>query len=91
MFLILDMTLLECPCWWDMSKKVCACCKKVDGVETMQCGWPMHRFCYKKSKVVRLVIILEIYLLLNTCDLAAGLSWSLQQQVHSLWERISVL
>merc|ERR1711953_586568 len=41
----------KCPCWWDMSKKVCACCKKVDGVETMQCGWPMHRFCYKKSKV----------------------------------------
>merc|ERR1711997_585083 len=41
----------KCPCWWDMSKKVCACCKKVDGVETMQCGWPMHRYCYKKSNL----------------------------------------
>ena len=61
MFLILDKTLLECPCWWDMSKKVCACCKKVDGVETMQCGWPMHRFCYKKSKVVRINTLENIF------------------------------
>merc|ERR1712072_462951 len=26
----------------------CACCK---GSNSMQCGWPMHRFCYKKSKM----------------------------------------
>merc|ERR1711878_156507 len=38
----------KCPCWWDMSKKICACCK---GSNTMQCGWPMHRFCYKRSKM----------------------------------------
>merc|ERR1712013_851414 len=25
----------------------CACCKK--GVGAMQCGFPMHKFCYKKS------------------------------------------
>ena len=73
-----------------MSKKVCACCKKVDGVETMQCGWPMHRFCYKKSKVVR-INILENLFVTQHYDMATGLSWSLQQQVHSLRERISVL
>jgi len=38
----------KCPCWWDMSKKICACCK---GSNVMQCGWPMHKFCYKKSKM----------------------------------------
>merc|ERR1711997_873298 len=38
----------KCPCWWDMSKKICACCK---GSNSMQCGWPMHRYCYKKSKM----------------------------------------
>merc|ERR1711981_297249 len=38
----------KCPCWWDMSKKVCACCK---GDNVMQCGWPMHRYCYKKSNM----------------------------------------
>jgi len=38
----------KCPCWWDMSKKICACCK---GNNAMQCGWPMHKYCYKKSKM----------------------------------------
>jgi len=38
----------KCPCWWDMSKKICACCK---GSNSMQCGWPMHRYCYKRSKM----------------------------------------
>jgi len=39
----------KCPCWWDMSKKICACCKA--GTDAMQCGWPMHKFCYKKSNM----------------------------------------
>jgi len=46
----------KCPCWWDMSKKICACCKKVEGVEVMQCGFPMHKFCYKKSTNPKKVI-----------------------------------
>ena len=33
-----------------MSKKICACCKA--GTDAMQCGWPMHKFCYKKSNMV---------------------------------------
>merc|ERR1711874_452505 len=37
----------KCPCWWDLSKKNCACCKG----KAMQCGWPMHKYCYKKSKM----------------------------------------
>jgi len=37
----------KCPCWWDLSKNHCACCK--EGTDAMQCGWPMHKYCYKKS------------------------------------------
>merc|ERR1712029_202985 len=37
----------NCPCWWDLSKNDCACCK--EGTDAMQCGWPMHKYCYKKS------------------------------------------
>jgi len=37
----------KCPCWWDITKKDCACCKSK---EYQQCGWPMHKFCYKKEK-----------------------------------------
>jgi len=36
-----------CECWWDITKKNCACCN--ENVGAMQCGWPMHKFCYKKS------------------------------------------
>merc|ERR1712108_89144 len=37
----------KCACWWDITRNDCACCKK--GVGAMQCGFPMHKFCYKKS------------------------------------------
>merc|ERR1711953_717186 len=37
----------KCTCWWDITRNDCACCKK--GVGAMQCGWPMHKFCWKKS------------------------------------------
>merc|ERR1719367_2439079 len=37
----------KCPCWWDLTRNNCACCK--EGVDAMQCGWPMHQYCYKKS------------------------------------------
>merc|ERR1712226_1134221 len=37
----------KCACWWDITRNDCACCKK--GVNAMQCGFPMHKFCYKKS------------------------------------------
>jgi len=37
----------KCPCWWDITRNDCACCKK--NVGAMQCGFPMHKFCYKKS------------------------------------------
>merc|ERR1712200_295767 len=30
-----------------ITRNDCACCKK--GVGAMQCGFPMHKFCYKKS------------------------------------------
>jgi len=38
-----------CPCWWDLTKTdECACCKgKPEKV--MQCGYPMHMYCHKKS------------------------------------------
>jgi len=37
----------KCPCWWDITRNDCACCK--NSKTDMQCGWPMHKFCYKKS------------------------------------------
>jgi len=37
----------KCPCWWDITRNDCACCKK--GVKATQCGYPMHKFCYKKD------------------------------------------
>merc|ERR1719347_2318018 len=37
----------KCTCWWDITRHDCACCKK--GVKAMQCGYPMHMYCYKKS------------------------------------------
>jgi len=37
----------KCPCWWDLTKNNCACCK--EGTGAMQCGWPMQKYCYKKS------------------------------------------
>ena len=33
-----------------MTKTNCACCKEGVG-EVMQCGWPMHKYCYKKSNM----------------------------------------
>merc|ERR1712126_399966 len=32
-------------CWWDMTRTDCAQCKK-GGV---QCGYPMHKFCFKNT------------------------------------------
>jgi len=40
-----DFSKYKCPCWWDLTKN-CACCK---GDNSMQCGWPMHKWCYKKN------------------------------------------
>ena len=41
----------DCPCWYDLTKNNCACCQdEADvGVPVMQCGWPMNKYCYKKS------------------------------------------
>jgi len=43
-----------CKCWFDLEMgKECACCnKKVDGkkADSMQCGYPMHKYCYKKTR-----------------------------------------
>merc|ERR1712112_776817 len=38
----------KCACWWDITRNDCACCKK--GVGAMQCGYPVHKFCYKRDK-----------------------------------------
>merc|ERR1712121_97554 len=35
----------NCACWWDIRENNCACCKN-GGV---QCGYPEHKKCYKKS------------------------------------------
>lgn len=34
-------------CWWDLRRKDCAICKP--GVNAMQCGFPVHKYCYKRS------------------------------------------
>jgi len=34
-------------CWWDFRRTDCAICKPDTGA--MACGYPMHKYCYKKS------------------------------------------
>jgi len=34
-------------CWWDIRRTDCAKCKP--GTNAMACGYPMHKYCYKKS------------------------------------------
>lgn len=36
----------NCPCWWDLSKEICGCCK----FGAVQCGFPKHKYCYKPSR-----------------------------------------
>merc|ERR1712243_150278 len=38
----------KCTCWWDITRHDCACCKKGVKGGTMQCGYPMHKFCCNK-------------------------------------------
>merc|ERR1712130_161442 len=56
----------KCPCWWDLSKKICACCK---GNNAMQCGWPIHKYCYKKIR--------------NTARVSRVTAGTFQRPVHS--------
>jgi len=37
-----------CLCWWDLTRDDCACCN--DGDDIVQCGYPMHNYCYMKHK-----------------------------------------
>merc|ERR1712203_461150 len=32
---------LSCPCWWDLTRNNCACCRNGG----KQCGFPMHKYC----------------------------------------------
>lgn len=36
-----------CQCWWDLTRMDCACCKPGG----MQCGFPMHDKCWKKTDI----------------------------------------
>lgn len=38
----------QCPCWWNIERKDCACCEEGVG-RVQQCGYPMHRYCYKRE------------------------------------------
>merc|ERR1719167_719023 len=35
-------------CWWDIKRTDCAICKQY--VNAMPCGYPLHNYCYKKSR-----------------------------------------
>jgi len=35
-----------CQCWWDPARSDCACCKNK---AYTQCGYPMHKYCWKNS------------------------------------------
>merc|ERR1719278_972757 len=37
-------------CWWDITRKDCAICKKGTQPPAVQCGFPMHNYCYKKGE-----------------------------------------
>ena len=46
---IISSSVIGCTCWFDIRRKDCACCKG-KASKVMQCGWPMHHYCYKKSE-----------------------------------------
>ena len=54
----------------------------------MQCGWPMHKFCYKKSDMVRGSEGCSTLLTVHSA--IAGLPRGLQQQVHPLRQGVPV-
>ena len=59
----------------------------------MQCGWPMHKFCYKKSDMVRgsQDCSCSVPSTLHAVHSAiAGLPRGLQQQVHPLRQGVPV-
>lgn len=37
----------NCQCWWDLTRQDCGCCK----AGAMQCGFPKHKYCWKKSNI----------------------------------------
>merc|ERR1712130_186697 len=37
-------------CWWDTTRKDCAICKSNTQPPAVQCGFPMHNYCYKKGE-----------------------------------------
>merc|ERR1712226_940847 len=37
-------------CWWDTTRKDCAICKSNTQPPAVQCGFPMHNYCYKRSE-----------------------------------------
>merc|ERR1712126_280910 len=37
-------------CWWDLTRKDCAICKSNTQPPAVQCGFPMHNYCYKKGE-----------------------------------------
>jgi len=37
----------NCPCWYDLTKSNCACCKEGG----QQCGAPKGKYCYDKNKL----------------------------------------
>jgi len=37
-------------CWWDITRKDCAICKSNTQPPAVQCGYPMHNYCYKRGE-----------------------------------------
>jgi len=37
-------------CWWDITRKDCAICKSNTQPPAVQCGFPMHNYCYKRGE-----------------------------------------
>merc|ERR1712226_497959 len=37
-------------CWWDLTRSDCAVCKSNTQPPAVQCGFPMHNYCYRRSE-----------------------------------------
>jgi len=37
-------------CWWDITRNDCAICKSNTQPPAVQCGYPMHNYCYKRGE-----------------------------------------
>ena len=85
---------VDCPCWYDLTKSNCACCKEGG----QQCGAPKGKYCYDKNKLkdkkTKMPIVSKSFHCLGVVlftELVLGLPGRVQQPLHPLHQRLPLL